>query len=169
MKQKMTLYRYRLPNDDWLNPELKSCILETRQTDPGLQASNVGGWHSACTLHDWPSETVGELMSQILLLPPDATAQRYDIKAWANVNEYGHSNRLHNHAGNHNVWSGFYVVDAGDPNSGGFTVFPAEEISIEPVTGMVFMFPADRDHEVEPYTGERPRITIAFNLRRPPC
>ena len=40
--------------------------------------------------------------------------------------------------------------------------------AFRPVLGLMFVFPSYLGHEVQPYGGDRPRISIAFNVKREP-
>jgi uncharacterized protein (TIGR02466 family) len=111
----------------------------------------------------------------------------WSIRAWANVNEKGHFNRSHDHLGRHSYLSGIYYVDVGDIGSNieakGRTVFEdrthvaidvnrspddlRRDFYMTPSNGRMVLFPAALMHHVEPYEGEGPRITIAFNLLHP--
>lgn len=114
----------------------------------------------------------------------------WKINAWANVNRKGHGNEFHTHPGAY--WSCVYYVDDGgagdepelggeleiqDPRGvapamyapllafstpGGLTVGSSE--LLRPRPGMLVMFPSWLQHAVRPYLGERPRISIAYNL-----
>jgi uncharacterized protein (TIGR02466 family) len=115
------------------------------------------------------------------------------VNAWANVNRSGHGNEFHTHPGAY--WSGTYYVDDGgiaenpelggqfevqDPRGvapvmyapnltfatqGGASLGASETLS--PRAGMMVLFPAWLQHQVRPYSGERARISIAFNLSLP--
>lgn len=111
----------------------------------------------------------------------------WKIRAWANVNGKGHFNRSHDHLGIGSYLSGIYYVDVGDIGSNigakGRTVFEdrthvaidvnrspdvlRRDFCMTPRNGRMVLFPAALMHSVEPYEGERPRITIAFNLFHP--
>jgi uncharacterized protein (TIGR02466 family) len=111
----------------------------------------------------------------------------WSIRAWANVNQKGNFNRTHDHVGRHSFFSGVYYVDVGDIDehgrANGRTVFEdwtcvATNISDDPnpyqrdfkmipKNGRMLFFPASLMHSVETYGGDRPRITIAFNLFHP--
>src|SRR5262249_27266319 len=111
----------------------------------------------------------------------------WQVVAWANVNRHGAYNKPHHHDGYGVIWSGFYYVDTGEAGSGqpvgGYTKFqdrsgaPKEvicnpdpyerEVSVKPTSGLMMMFPGRLYHYVEPYEGDRLRITIAFNFKHP--
>lgn len=113
----------------------------------------------------------------------------WKYNAWANVNHYGHSNAQHAHPGAY--WSAvFWVDDGGEPGvdvagelefvdprgvtplmynadlrmkvSGCLTA--GNGTAIAPVTGTLVMFPSWLMHSVKKFTGNRPRISVAFNF-----
>lgn len=112
---------------------------------------------------------------------------KWRVSAWANVNRTGHFNGLHYHRGG--FWSGVYYVapaaeDVGDgtgaivfhsPNQAGIiaanTKAPAalqqafrQEIGMQPRAGLMLIFPSWLEHSVNPHSGTRPRISIAFDV-----
>ncbi len=111
----------------------------------------------------------------------------WKIRAWANVNQKGHFNRTHDHLGRYSFFSGVYYVDAGDidehGNANGRTIFEdwtyvatpmldnpdiyKRDFKMIPRNGRMLLFPASLMHSVETYDGDKPRITIAFNLYHP--
>ena len=114
-----------------------------------------------------------------------------DLECWANINFNGNSNNSHDHTVNDNHWSGILYLNPGEiggSNSSGKTVFEDRnlsgdgrtigsipfhkeykdrigEASFLPEKGKLVFFPGTLWHRVDEYTGETPRITIAFNLR----
>jgi uncharacterized protein (TIGR02466 family) len=174
------------------NRELAARILELRDRSPGRRLSNVGGWHSdsqllqalgepyAGRLGRMFVEDVREAFAAVAEVtePLPATVS---IEAWANVNARGDANVPHIHGGC--PWSGVYYV-AGDtgPAAGGNLVFTdprtaalmvvhpynpfkgANHITVAPEPGVMVVFPAFLYHGVDPYHGDAPRISVAFNL-----
>jgi uncharacterized protein (TIGR02466 family) len=106
------------------------------------------------------------------------------MESWFHVTRSGGWQGLHKHA--NNSWSGVYFVRRGtqrDPEekNGFFRIHdPRQNISmfhdmamvpfstgivdIEPQDGKLIVFPSWLQHEVLPYFGEEPRITVAFNV-----
>ena len=137
-------------------------------------------------------EQLGKRVEQMLMgvtravtLAPDEGNTRsfkYRIDAWANINRHGAYNTVHNHP--NCLWSGVYYVAAGSPDkslphngklelldprvgTNAFytkgTIFEARYI-IDPLPGLMVMFPAWLNHFVHPFYGEGDRISIAFNI-----
>jgi uncharacterized protein (TIGR02466 family) len=112
---------------------------------------------------------------------------KWQIAAWANVNEQGDYNMIHNHSGG--VWSGVYYVDTGTPDpehlySGVLTFrnptlaalaidnlrvpepirqFFRADHSISPRTGLMVVFPSWLEHQVHPYYGSGQRLSISWD------
>jgi len=130
---------------------------------------------------------VREMTRRIVPNATDAHLDGWEMIAWANVNEKGAYNTAHNHYGFGTIWSSFYYVDPGEAAPGrvtsGFTVFqdrsgvPQEtfsdpdpfrrEVAVVPQAGLMLVFPSTLYHYVEPYGGDRKRVTIAFNMKHP--
>jgi uncharacterized protein (TIGR02466 family) len=108
---------------------------------------------------------------------------RWTLHAWANVNRPGDFNRVHTHAGS--TWSGTYYVDAGDPDGdegapihlldpcqGRANTFLSGLVATtflqRPQAGLMILFPSYVPHMVYTHRGKRPRISIAFNMRKEP-
>ncbi|HZS11100.1 MAG TPA: 2OG-Fe(II) oxygenase family protein [Nitrospirales bacterium] len=111
-------------------------------------------------------------------------------ETWANVQRAGGSNAAHPHPGS--FWSAVYYVDVGDivtnPGCGGelqlfdprgclprmlapylrYTMPELHDagssISYQPEAGQCVLFPGWLSHAVARYTGQKPRISVAFNL-----
>jgi uncharacterized protein (TIGR02466 family) len=112
------------------------------------------------------------------------------VETWSNVQRKGGTNAVHPHPGT--FWSGVYYVDVGDITKAGTVggelqlydprgCLPAmlapflryavpelydagKSISLTPEAGTCVLFPGWLAHSVAQYRGERPRISVAFNL-----
>jgi uncharacterized protein (TIGR02466 family) len=177
-----------------LNAALKDVILGRQRSDGGTSYSNVGGWHSSADFEAWSGKPGARLVEMVGAQINQATAEHYRtfqgkgglvwrITLWANVNRAGDYNRSHIHPGA--TWSGVYYVDEGDPPpedrpeagmlvlhhpnvAAAFGFFPEltpTTHAIRPRAGLMVVFPATLSHEVRPYLGERPRISVAFNAK----
>ena len=177
--------------DDMPNARLRDIVLERAGQSASLGKSNVGGWHSEVDFFDWPHPEAGQLLQAVAGTTKTmmvAATGREDVKGeldawgWANVLYGGGYNTPHVHPDS--MWSGVYYVDAGDEGAGddaGLIEFmdPRNGVDVVKIPGMPFtgrvkvrpragtllMFPSWLYHFVNPYHGERPRISIAFNLR----
>jgi hypothetical protein len=146
-----------------LNAALAIIILTREASSPGLTVSNVGGWHSTADFLDWDGSPVRDLRERIAAAAARVGARDFAVHAWANVLRSGDYHDAHRHG--EAVWSGVYWVDAGQ-GLGGELKFAREREahSVAPRAGLMLIFPGFLLHSVEPYTGSRPRISVAFNL-----
>ena len=152
------------PDDQGFHADLITTILTREATEAGLCVSNVGGWHSRPDLMEWAEPAAQALVDRIASEAHATGATR--IQAWANVMRAGAYQLAHRHGDAE--WSGVYYVDAGTESCGGRITFARglDARTIVPCAGLMLMFPADLLHSVEVYTGDRPRISVAFNLAR---
>ncbi|MEJ0018831.1 MAG: TIGR02466 family protein [Acetobacteraceae bacterium] len=179
-----------------LNPPLREAILRHAAQHPGSAQTNVGGWHSETGLLEFCGSAGEILVRHMREMTEEATRRLYasfdrpperldwSLSAWANVNRTGHYNTMHTHPGA--TWSGVYYVDDGnsdadaeptaieltDPNpartAGFFPELSNTNILFPPVPGLMILFPSYVPHAVPPHRGDRPRISIAFNVRKEP-
>ena len=118
-----------LPDAAARNAELEALILQQRERNPGVAASNNGGWHSQRDFSAWGGPRAAEVLafarSAATQMTTGRDSKKVDpnrtVEAWANVNGPGDSNACHYHPGS--FWSGAYYVNdggcAGDPSLGG--------------------------------------------------
>ena len=105
-----------LAGHDALDAELTRRILARRQIEPGVAASNVGGWHSA-EFQSWSGPAGARLLGAArqlvdrLTVAESAGGINWRVTAWANISGAGDANRAHGHPGA--FWSGVYWVDDG--------------------------------------------------------
>ena len=183
----------RWSNVDAMNDALRAMTLDAEQRTEGVVRSNVGGWHSATGFLDQDVDAVADLRARIRGLVADVRARvmpagqqeastRFRLDGWANVLRYGQYNTMHSHP--NAVWSGVYYVtdnpaisdhpfsgklELVDPRPGAALEY-REEVSLygrfllSPVAGQVILFPSWLNHIVHPYFGDRPRISVAFNV-----
>jgi hypothetical protein len=149
--------------DAGLHAALTELILSREAGEPGLQVSNVGGWHSAPDLLESADASVSELALRIRTDAAAVGGAGRPIHAWANVMREGAFHIAHRHGAA--VWSGVYYVEAGSDGSGVVTFARGLEVmKIAPATGLLVLFPSDLLHSVAVYTGRTPRISVGFNL-----
>jgi uncharacterized protein (TIGR02466 family) len=187
------LSTYLWPNSEALNKALADVILQKERADRGVKMSNVGGWHSRSDLFQWNADCVRTLRDRAIASTQEMTwlvvtggvprKVSLQTECWANISRRGHYNSVHDHPGM--TWSGVYYVSAGkadnnDPANGrlelldprvGVSVFGREEgflggrYFIEPLPGLMVIFPSWLKHMVHPFIGSGERISIAFNVR----
>lgn len=94
---------------------------------------------------------------------------------WANVNRFGHYNRLHEHGPPLlcRAASGIYYPFSGEEGTDKYSPPPAvvrlydggQLVEVKPSPGLLLLFPTSLLHEVDPsWPGSKPRASIAFNL-----
>ena len=181
-----------------LNAALAAAVLAEAERSPGTVKSNVGGWQSEQDFLRWTGDAGRQIGERILAAANHATAQllkehgatgarfSWKVAIWANLNRRGDWNKMHYHPGA--TWSGVYYVDPGDPppaetpKAGAIAfmdpILPAQMsffaglvpqyLEFQPEVGLMLLFPAYLPHIVQPYLGERPRISIAFNVHKEP-
>jgi putative 2-oxoglutarate-Fe(II)-dependent oxygenase superfamily protein len=162
------LFVLPLPELAEVNSELTARLLAERQASPGLQRSNVGGWHSRPDLSQRPDACYRTLLQRIVgcvdgvvaelaaasgALPPGAPPPRfrYGIHGWAMILGPADYVVLHDHGEAH--WSTVYYVDAGDDTgdaTAGRLAFVAPGRGGRPVPGLE-LFPTT--FTIRPRTG----------------
>lgn len=184
--------RMRVQEASDINPSIRQAILEKEESCQSTVRSNVGGWHSAEDLLDWPGPDIQTLKAAmrdaaIAMTKVASGKQGFDgrviLRAWANVTRNGGYHQPHTHP--HNHWSGVYYVDAGRtdpawPKSGKIEIQDPREraemfrfadapygltAEFAAETGAMVVWPSWLLHWVNPYYGEGERISIAFNAR----
>ena len=184
---------YQWPHSESLNQELRALILNAETRTAGMSRSNVRGWHSNTDFFKWDAECVRVLRKRVdtvaieltrLVAAPTGQSRTFQFttSAWANVLRSGGYNSVHNHP--NCMWSGVYYVDRGepdptptengklellDPRSGINMIYFDKNVLdgryvIEPVPGLMLLFPSWLKHMVHPYFGKGERISVAFNV-----
>ncbi len=179
-----------------LNTQLRQSILEHARRHQGERLTNIGGWHSEPGVLAFCGEAGQRLISHMHDMVQEATRRLYaaygrppealnwTLSAWANVNRRGDFNAVHTHPGA--TWSGVYYVDDGkagadaeaaalllsDPCPPRTNLFFPElltsDFRVQPIPGLMVLFPSYVPHSVAPHRGEQPRISVAFNVRKEP-
>lgn len=183
------IYEKHLPRFRDHQASVVQHLYRLKDGDSGVSRSNQGGWHSGDDLHLSDHDDTAWLVRRILqvatasIMDFEGDRQIKDVRmvaAWANINYKGDWNAPHEHLPC--TWSGVFYVDAGEPASGDdarslegqilfFDPLPVGKewkrpptIGYTPESGTLLLFPSFLTHMVAPYFGERPRISLAFNL-----
>ena len=161
-------------------------IMEWSQKDPGIQKTNVKGWHSTTNMHTIP--VFKPLVDELYKMQEDIYKEEFLANKprlgnmWANINYKDSFNRNHVHA--NSFFSGAYYVKVpknsgqikfNDPRSGPKYIFPNQkkvplpehlwkELQVEPVENRVIMFPAWLEHLVDLNQSNDTRISVSFNF-----
>lgn len=108
------------PDAESLSSALLEVIDAHRKDNPGIDRSNIGGWHSDTGMAHWGGEPAQQLanfaVSEVSAHMVDVARAgkrkfNWTIEMWANVNQPGDANQLHCHPAAY--WSGVYYPDPG--------------------------------------------------------
>ena len=173
-------YLYRTVVDNIDNEKISEWILNYKKTTESRNLTNQGGWQANIDNHqDEPIfknyiETILQTLRVTKLKITEET--KLSITSWANVNEKGDWNFVHDHVGTD--LSGVYYVKVPE-DSGEIVFFDPRKISIvasafeedQPkafgyhlVEGTLLLFPSYLEHMVTPSKSNENRISIAFNV-----
>jgi hypothetical protein len=152
---------------------LAEVILGRMQGDRGRKVGsiNVGGWKSGEDFLSWSEPPVQELRQALV----EAIGAR-TLVGWAMVNRAGSQHPRHQHR----VASltGIYYVTVGHVEGKTPTVFecpcdprllrgnPRYSLEVEPHPGRLVVCRGETWHWVPTCSGDEPRITVAFDIRR---
>lgn len=105
------------------------------------------------------------------------TVEIYFTESWLNKTEKGQTHHRHWHP--NSILSGVIYLetegtsgstrfitsqyDAIEYDINGSNLYNSRSWSVEPEAGTMIVFPSNVEHLVEPYQGETPRISLAFN------
>jgi uncharacterized protein (TIGR02466 family) len=109
----------RLENAEAMTAELEAAIRERKATHPGLDRSNLGGWHSDAGMPTWGGAAARALVQQAIQVAQGMThlegydwaAVQWAVQMWANVSPPGAMNVMHVHP--NNLWAAVFYVDLG--------------------------------------------------------
>ena len=174
------------------NAQLLAEARACRDASPGVNRSNLRGWHSKDDFFEriepgsqWLQQQIIEAVRQSTLkIAPTFDFKQYGLQAegWFNMLDKGGMNTPHDHPGW--VWSGCYYVhvpEYDEERSGSIEfidprtnlrVLPvdnaacfASKFVMQPKSGMMLLFPSWLKHWVYPNESDETRISIAFNVR----
>ena len=161
-------------------------IMAWSQQDPGLQKTNVKGWHSKTNMHTIPvfKPLVDELyqMQREIYNEEFIDGEPKLGNMWANINYKNSFNKSHTHA--NSFFSGAYYIkvpknsgqiEFDDPRSGPKHLIPNRKkvqlpehlwtnIHVQPIENRVIMFPAWLEHFVDVNQSDDTRISVSFNF-----
>ena len=169
--------------------KLNDKALSLEKEDNGRQISNRGGFQSNeftmedTLTHDFFHEILPVIQQYTSIFE---LAYNHDTSLdnlWFNVNRKNHFNYPHTHGGS--TYSGIYYLsvpeDSGNlifnnPDSmiknltfygepmKTYNEFNSTQFNIIPKEKLLVLFPSHIEHYVEPNNGDKPRISIAFNI-----
>ena len=178
----------KIDNYKQTNEEMFDYIKKLQLEDEkGIVKSNIKGWHSKDfdMNDDNPKNFIKLISTQIqkVFNDMDWDIQKQKIKIpsmWAIVNKGGAANARHHH-GNSDISAAYYVrapINSGDivfydprpapvfshPKANNPNSLNAMVNSINPVEGLLVLFPSYLDHSVNANMSNEERIVISFNI-----
>lgn len=170
-----------------LNANLLEQAYAMRDKHPeGVTKSNENGWQSDNVVQQMDEFRdlnlriiqICERIGQSQLFQSNLV---YRHQAWVNISPPGASNKIHYHANCH--FSGVYYISLKAPECGSIffrdprvvnrmltyptdqrTDFTAEEVSMPPEEGRIYVFPGWLEHGVNVNRSDQDRISISFNV-----
>ena len=158
-------------------PEFVAALGETvrarRNASPGIQRSNIGGWHSDSDMTMWGGAPARELAQRTLeacaqftidasLMKGAQPRYEFGIEMWANVSPAGAANQMHAHPGS--LWSAvYYVDDGGDAASGSLLLLdPRFPMNRAHAPDLLFVGPDGAREESTMKVQPEPGLLLAF-------
>lgn len=142
-----------------------------QKNEDGMQASNMGGWHSSL-------QPIPKVLERYIPF------ENWDGTSWYNINQNLQGNYSHTHPDNH--WSGVLWLKVPDPNVKLEFEHPDcfaqtrcvdslnEDLKerynywkswkVTPVEGLLVMFPSSLRHRVYISNTNEDRISLSFNI-----
>jgi len=162
--------------DNWIETTLQ----KSKQNDDGVVVSNVGGYQTKPFLTKEITELLG---GPAAIAIKDFTDRHFKFEmsnVWINENYKYSYNNCHFHGGCH--YSGVYYYKV--PKDSGQLEFHRTDATaflnlydfyktpdtssvfrINPLPGMLVVFPASFSHSVRQNMSEEPRVSVAFNFK----
>ena len=181
-KDRLPLLAVKAPDHENLNLHLSEFLLAMASSVPDRVSNQASGqpyfknkWLSRTELHKTEDPRLQQFVEFVeqtanrQALQSEAGARLAVMSMWCMVSKPGLVGKRHNHRGR---VSTVYYVDTGHSGSqyGGLLQFfmsPGHSQpthSIDPETGVLYLFPSSLQHSVSRYDGEQPRIVISSNL-----
>ena len=171
------------------NDRLEKFCLEAKKKSSGRTISNGGGWQSGSLDPATPElaelfAEVGKRLNEVhRALGFKPSLRQVITEAWININQRGHFNLSHDHAGS--LFSAVYYVNGGPDKGalelttpiaphtytisgemvGDYNAFNGHRMAIPPITGDLVVFPSWILHHVHMSQSNEDRISIALNSR----
>ena len=170
------------------NKYLEEQIVTWSKKDPGLQKTNMNGWHSPTDMHTKIEykNLIEELhiAQQEIYKDECLDSEPFLGNMWANINYKDGFNRPHIHP--NSLWSGVYYVKTPkkcghlkieDTRTMSLMSIPTKtdkkreepkhlwrEVHFEPIAGRLIMFPSWVNHCVDRNESDDIRISVSFNF-----
>lgn len=150
---------------------LAAAVFAQAEATPHSSLSVGTGWSGPKTLFANPA--FDGLRALVDDIAQNATGESFEWCAWANIMRRGDRVDWHAHERSHlggpNVLAGVFYLTQPDARAGLFCYTDANgDIGwLSPERGLLVVFTADTAHKVTRHDSDAPRISIAFNGRRP--
>ena len=183
------IHQIKVDNFKSIKNDLIKFVYWEREEDPhGVNFSNVGGWQSKGTYHQFDNILLSTVTNALTsYFSNDVLDMEREIKCdgmWMNINKKGDYNATHNHPGCHLAgvfWiqspKGCGNIELQNPNSfpmGHEMMRYTEKFQkkssaypvymFPPTEGTLLLFPACINHRVSASQSDEDRISVAFNL-----
>jgi hypothetical protein len=154
---------YPWPDSEAVNEELKAEILHREEHSAGLDRSNIGGWHSNTDFFTWDCDgarTLKRRVEQMTVALTKATmTQQQGKRTYYVASGEPEADRPHNGK-----------LELLDPRAGINLSHMKESLFagsylIDPIPGLMVVFPSWLSHLVHPFFGKGERISVAFNVQ----
>tara|TARA_A100001388_G_C28739484_1_gene486046 strand:- start:761 stop:1369 length:609 start_codon:yes stop_codon:yes gene_type:complete len=185
------IIKEKIKDYDKYKDELIQYSLDQRIQDPiGVKRSNNGGWHSEPKYAKFQNPISSIVINLIRSILNNKNVfnindlSKAKMQMWININKPGDFNNKHNHPGSD--LSGVFWVKSLQ-KSGNLTfqspnvmtqiqqinsikdeigkkLFITPTIEIEPLEGLIVLFPSDLSHAVLKNNSNEERISVSFNI-----
>ena len=180
------LFRIQLKDYAARRNDLVSFAQNFRAQDPGVSRSNVSGWHSSDIKKYFNAPPLDWVADQIVTSAQQGIAQsrqiepNFDIQiggAWFIINQRHAWNTPHTHMPSQ--WSGVWYLSVSKENAGdhggriifidpiplGPTYRNPINAQVDPVEGLMLIFPSYLTHMVAPHDCDEARVSLSFNFQ----
>jgi|TARA_Y200000002_G_C22558383_1_gene611385 uncharacterized protein (TIGR02466 family) len=185
------IIKEKIKDYDKYKDELIQFSYEQLKKDPiGISKSNNGGWHSQSKYANSQNPVSSIIINLIKSILNNKNVfnikdlSKAKMQMWININKPGDFNNKHNHpgsdlsgvfwvkslqkSGNLTFHSPNFMTQFGQINSIkdeiGKKLFITPTIEIEPLEGVIVLFPSDLTHAVQKNNSDEDRISVSFNI-----
>lgn len=183
-----TFLRRTLENTDGANKALLSLILEreANREDMTVDYSSENLFSKSTPATDWLKQCIDKTVADYFRNMSVQYDIKWSVQGWANINRHGDYHTLHNHP--HSYLSGTYYIKVpdvqggsrSDLNPGAISFFDPRpqanttaimgdgqidpEFRIQPVPGLMLLWPSFLHHMVHPNLSEDLRVSVSYNV-----
>ncbi len=185
------IIKEKIKDYDKYKDELIQFSYEQLKKDPiGISKSNNGGWHSQSKYANSQNPVSSIIINLIKSILNNKNVfnikdlSKAKMQMWININKPGDFNNKHNHPGSDlsgvfwvkslqksgnltfhspNVMTQFAQINS-IKDEIGKKLFTTPTIEIEPLEGVIILFPSDLTHSVQKNNSDEDRISVSFNI-----